>query len=274
MTFPMRAVNGTSSGQPALAASGLVKRFGAGDAAPVLDDFSLEVSSGEVVAIVGPSGCGKTTFLRIVQGLEDFTAGSLRFAEQSAARGRMSYVFQRPTLLPWETVQQNVEFGVSLAAGRGIHPSPAKRAAEVRQLIDMIGLGDYVRFYPAQISGGMQQRVNVARALAVRPDLLLLDEPFSALDALTRERLQSDMSRILADLCTTSILVTHDIREAMFMADRVVVMSTRPGRIAATYEVPYERPRTEEFLRSEAMAALERTIWGALRDVIHKGGNA
>lgn len=249
---------------PALTLTGVCKTFG--DNAPVLDNVSLTVEQGEFLAIVGPSGCGKTTLLRIIQGLDTATSGTVRNQTHYGTSPRMSYVFQRASLLPWYTVRDNVAFGLTLAAGKKIYDSKRDRDHAVDELLELTGLTRYASFYPDQISGGMQQRVNVARALAVRPDVLLLDEPFSALDALTREKLQIDVSQILARIGTTGVLVTHDIREAVFLSDRIAVMAAHPGTIREIISVEADRPRTEEFQHSPELATQERRIWRMLHD--------
>ncbi|GHG60864.1 nitrate ABC transporter ATP-binding protein [Sinomonas cellulolyticus] len=263
MTSPMLDRQGAPAAPHlALAADRVSEQFGAG--APVLENVSLTVEHGEFVAIVGPSGCGKTTLLRIIQGLEAATSGAVTTRSRTGEAPRMSYVFQRASLLPWYTVRDNVAFGVTLRAGNGIYGSKRERDNAVADLLALTGLTKYADFYPDQISGGMQQRVNVARALAVRPDVLLLDEPLSALDALTRERLQIDVARILEQVGTTGILVTHDIREAVFLSDRIAVMAAHPGRTRAIVDVDFPRPRTPEFQHSTELAQLERGIWEML----------
>lgn len=248
---------------PALAVQNVTKSFGPGPA--VLSQVSLTVHQGEFVAILGPSGCGKTTLLRIIQGLESASEGEVLTGENSSKQARMSYVFQKASLLPWFTVRENVAFGLKLRSGRNIYASRQERDDAVDELLELTGLSSYARYYPSQISGGMQQRTNVARALAVRPDVLLLDEPFSALDAMTRERLQIDVSRILGELGATGILVTHDIKEAVFLSDRVTLMSAGPGRVKETVSVPFARPRDQELQRSPELTTLERDIWRTLQ---------
>lgn len=258
---PDTTVNDTRT---ALAIDSVSKRFGPA-APPVLEDISLDVGDGKFAAVIGPSGCGKTTLLRIIQGLETTTSGAATaHAHGHGSTPRMSYVFQSASLLPWYSVRKNVEFGVTLAAGKGIYPTKAARNAAVDDLLELTDLAPYAEYYPNQISGGMQQRVNVARALAVRPDVLLLDEPFGALDALTRERLQVDVAGILSQLGTTAVLVTHDIREAVFMSNRVVVLGAHPGRVREIIDVEPARPRAAEFQHSTQLAELERTIWHKL----------
>lgn len=238
------------------------KTFGSGD--PVLKDVNLQADTGQFLAIVGPSGCGKTTLLRIIQGLESASGGHVSISTHDGSSPRMSYVFQRASLLPWYTVRKNVAFGTTLASGKDIYATKAAREEAIDELLELTGLTKYEDFYPDQISGGMQQRVNVARALAVQPDVLLLDEPFSALDALTREKLQIDVAQILQTLGSTSILVTHDIREAVFFSDEIAVMSAHPGSIREIVEVPHSRPRTAEFQHSPELGKLERHIWQML----------
>lgn len=249
---------------PALLVDRVDKTFGGADRPAVLQDVTLCVDKGEFLAIVGPSGCGKTTLLRIIQGLETATDGSVSLPTGSGAAPRLSYVFQRSSLLPWYSVRKNVAFGVSLTSGRDVYGSRDERDRAVDELLELTGLAPYADYLPSQISGGMQQRANVARALAVRPDVLLLDEPLSALDALTRERLQTDVCAILERLGTTAVLVTHDIREAVFMADRVAIMSAHPGSVREIVPIDESRPRSVEFQHGPELAEMERSIWRRL----------
>lgn len=240
------------------------KSFSTRDGAlPVVEDFSAVCTPGSFTALIGPSGCGKSTLLRMMQGLDQPDAGSVRSAT-AAPLGRVSTMFQQPSLLPWRTVHGNVAFGLELRRSRRRTPSAADRRSKADYLIELTGLSDFRNFYPAQLSGGMRQRVNLARALAVEPDVLLLDEPFSALDAMTRERLQVDVTRIVEAVATTTILVTHDLREAVFLADRVIVMSPRPGRITSVIDVPFARPRSAELQHSTEVAALVSDAWKLL----------
>jgi ABC-type nitrate/sulfonate/bicarbonate transport system ATPase subunit len=231
----------------------------------VLSGLDLSVQRGEVVSIVGPSGCGKTTLLRILQGLERPSAGSVAIDGQDPTKADIGFVFQQPRLFPWWTVRRNIEFGLKLSA-RAKHTDAADRAARVVELVELVGLGGFEEFLPSEISGGMQQRVNLARALAIDPAVLLLDEPFSAVDAMTKERLQLLLDASLSALGTTAILVTHDIREAVFLGSRVVVMSGRPGQIVDVVDVACPGPRGEEFQLSEELDALARRIHADLRD--------
>lgn len=243
----------------------------ADDTLTVLDDVSLTVRTGEFVVIVGPSGCGKTTLLRMVQGLDVPTGGEVGVAVTEGPSADLSFVFQRPSLLPWRTVQRNVEFGLELAASRGLFAGKAQRDAYVTELLAMVGLGEFRSYLPHRISGGMQQRTNLARALAVKPTLLLMDEPFSALDALTKEHLQWEVQNVVTTLGTSVMFVTHDIREAVFLADRIVVMSARPSRIVKVLDIDEERPRPLEFQQSDKLASYAREVWNLLQtpDSLH-----
>lgn len=224
----------------------------------VLSGIDLVVAPGEVLAVVGPSGCGKTTLLRAIQGLQPVDSGSISFR---AADARTGYVFQRASLYPWWNVRRNVEFGLRLRRARR---SRAGRSREdAKRILALVGLAGFEDFRPAALSGGMQQRVNLARALVVEPDVLLLDEPFSALDALTREHLQRVLRSTLDALGTAAIIVTHDIREAVFLGDRIAVMGARPGRIVGEHVIDHGR-RDEVFQHGEALAAYARDVYDHL----------
>ena len=228
----------------------------------VLERVDLSVAPGEFLTIVGASGCGKSTLLRVIAGLDTQFQGEVdldgsRVTEPSLDRG---LVFQEPRLFPWLTVTQNVALGL-LNAGLS---KAAKRLA-VLDNIALVGLSAFQDAYPHQLSGGMAQRVAIARGLVNRPGVLLLDEPFGALDALTRARLQDELQRIWAAEKITMLLVTHDVEEAVYLGDRVVVMAPRPGRIAATFDVSAPRPRNRtspmlSAVRHRVMTALEETI--------------
>jgi sulfonate transport system ATP-binding protein len=218
---------------------GVTKLFGSnGGRLLALEDINLHITPGEFTCLVGGSGCGKTTLLRIIAGLEGAYGGSVmlggnRIAGPGLDRG---IVFQEHRLLPWLTVEKNVAFGISdLAAD--------ERSARVTQYIELVGLRGFEQSYPHQLSGGMAQRVAIARALVSHPQLLLLDEPFGALDALTRIRMQQELLRIWQAKQTTMIFVTHDIDEAIYLADRIVIMSPRPGTIKRVIRVEMPRPR-------------------------------
>lgn len=248
---------------------GVCKEFTSpkGEPLRVLDDVSMDVAPGEFVSIVGPSGCGKTTLLRIIQGLDSADSGDVSVAGELPGEGPTGFVFQRASLFPWRTVERNVAFGLDLGALRGGPNHPASKQARrerVAGLLRLTGLAEFADYYPTQISGGMQQRVNLARALAIAPSVLLMDEPFSALDAQTREKLQRDLQRVVAETGTTTIFITHDIREAVFQADRVFVMAARPGRFVKVYDIDEPRPRRAEFQQSDRLAEVAREIWNLL----------
>ncbi len=230
---------------------------------PVLQDISLAIREGEFVALVGPSGCGKSTLLSIVGGLLSPTCGSARFEGVPTGRTpRTAMVFQEIGLLPWRTVSENIAFGLE-AMGR---LSPAERDAEVVKQLDRIGLRDFADAYPHELSGGMRQRVGIARALAVSPDLLLMDEPFSALDAQTRLLLQGELTSLLDTTPLTTLYVTHNIREAVLLADRVVVLSGRPARMQNILEIPIPRRDRPAPENAEAIETFTQTIWDAVAE--------
>ena len=199
----------------------------------VLCDFSLEVYEGEFVAIIGPSGCGKSTLLAVIAGYTGIDAGTVSVGSRQV-RGPgpdRVMVFQRPTLFPWMSAAENAAFGLTLRANRAQYGTPEAVAARTSELLDMVGLRAFADHYPFELSGGMQQRIEIARALAVHPQVLLMDEPFGALDALTRRSMQSELTTIHSKTGCTTLFVTHDVYEAIVLADRVVVMSSSPGQI-------------------------------------------
>lgn len=231
------------------------KRFGGLD---VLRDISLTVNPGEFVAIVGPSGCGKSTLLRMVAGLERPDSGQVRYRDRAVTGPGpdRTLLFQEHALYPWRTVAENVGFGLELA-GVPIE----QRQKRVAEVLDMVGLTGFERYYPSQLSGGMRQRASVARALVVKPELLLLDEPYGALDAMTRAAMQDELLALQAELGQTMLLITHDMEEAVYLADRILVMSDRPGQILQEVQVDLPRPRNRSDirlvrLREQLLAAL------------------
>ncbi len=248
--------------EPTLVAEGIrhVYRGGQGQLL-ALDGVGLAVGEGEFVAIVGPSGCGKSTLLRILGGLLLPTEGQVRLDGRtlSSPRRQVGFVFQDVNLMPWRTVLRNVTLPLEVA-----HVSQARAERRARELLDLVGLAGFEGAYPRQLSGGMAQRVAIARALVADPEVLLLDEPFGALDALTREQLNLELLRIWRTRKVTAVLVTHNLREAIFMGDRVLVMCPRPGRICAEVPVDLPRPRTLEVMYTEFFGALSRRVREAI----------
>jgi NitT/TauT family transport system ATP-binding protein len=240
----------------AITIDGVYKRFelkGRREGVLALEDLSLSVPPGEFVALLGPSGCGKSTLLRLVASLETPTEGAVAVngAPPSvlARRHAFGVAFQDHALLPWLTVADNIALPFRLA-GQSVDRQV------VLGLIDLVGLGGFENARPRQLSGGMRQRVSIARALALSPEVLLLDEPFGALDAVTRRQMNIELQRIWSRQRITTVLVTHSVEEALFLSDRVVVLSARPGNIIDTRAVPFERPRAPEVMRCEAFHRL------------------
>ena len=228
-----------------------------------LDGVNLKIMDGEFVSIVGPSGCGKTTFLSVVDGLIPATSGRILVDGKVVTRPGpdRAVVFQDASLLPWRTVLDNVLYGLECI---GLAEAEANERAE--RFIDMVGLGGFEQHYPYELSGGMQQRVNLARALVMDPQILLMDEPFAALDAQTREVMQEELLPIWAQAKKTVLFVTHQIDEAIYLSDRVVVFSGRPGRVKEIIQVEIERPRKLRFKREPRFHAIEDRIWSLIED--------
>ena len=224
----------------------------------------LVVRPGEFVAIVGPSGCGKTTFLNAVDGLLPISGGSLTLDGRAITKpGRdRAMVFQQPGLLPWRTVLGNVVFGVE--AQRSM--SKQEAISRAKQQIELVGLSGFEDAYPLELSGGMQQRVNLARALLTDPEMLLLDEPFAALDAQTRELMQLELLKIWSKTKKTALFITHDIKEAIYLADRVIVFTRRPGRVKTVVEIDLSRPRDLRIKRDPRFLTYEDEIWESIQE--------
>jgi NitT/TauT family transport system ATP-binding protein len=237
---------------------------------PVLRGIDLEVHEGELACIVGPSGCGKTTLLNAVDGLIRVTTGAI-LVDGRAVTGPGSdraMVFQHDSLFPWRTIEQNVMYGLDLQGSL----SKAERRRRARPLVELVGLAGFAEHYPHELSGGMRQRVNIARALAVEPQLLLLDEPFAALDAQTREFMQVELLKILARARTTALFVTHQISEAVFLSNRVVVLSARPGRVKEIIAVDLPPARTLAMKRESKFLDIEQRIWRLIEEEAEKTG--
>src|SRR5712691_2197240 len=258
-----RMSSGSGGRAPTIVADQAAKLFLDG-AVVAFRQLSLEVRPDEILCIVGPSGCGKTTLLRAIAGLTDLSSGTISVAGRRVAgpADGVAMVFQHFGLLPWKTVYENAAFGLAMAR------TPTARIRErVAHYLDLVGLTGFERHYPYQLSGGMQQRVGLVRALAVDPAILLMDEPFAALDAQTREILQDELLQLMQrpDERKTMVFITHSIDEAILLGDRIAVMSARPGRIKEVLEVPFGHPRDGNKLRADPhFPALRAHIWREL----------
>jgi NitT/TauT family transport system ATP-binding protein len=245
------------------------KVFSSGTVA--LSDMSLTVESGEFISLLGPSGCGKSTALRIIAGLGDTTAGSIdwpssRINSRGLPEGDISFVFQEPTLMPWQTVFGNVHLPLKL---RGVSKAAAR--ADIMTALETVGLKDFVDAYPRELSGGMKMRVSIARALVTRPKLLLMDEPFAALDEITRQKLNDDVLKLWRDTGITVIFVTHSVFESAYLSNRIVVMKARPGRVHADLPLVTSLERGELYRSSEeyrqACELVSKTLLDAMGGV-------
>lgn len=245
--------------RPLISVSDVYKRYPDGTLA--LEGVNLEVRPGEFVSLVGPSGCGKSTLLRMLAGLEEITSGKVQVEghspETAQARSEMSFVFQEPTLLPWRTVLHNVALPLEL---RGV--GLKERTERAKEVLDLVGLGLRAGAFPRTLSGGMKMRVSIARALVTRPKIILMDEPFGALDEMTRQRLNDELLSLKQSTGATVVFVTHNMFEAVYLSQRIAVMTPHPGRIAETLEVPVPYPRDSSFRASETYGKL---VYGVLR---------
>ena len=219
-----------------------------GNDVKALTGVNLDIYKGEFISLLGPSGCGKTTLLRSIADLQEPTDGTIRISGQTPKELRLQqkfgFVFQ-PVLFDWRTVKKNVELPLEI-----MYQSKADRSKRADEMLEMVGLKDFANHFPKQLSGGMQQRVNIARAFGIRPEILLMDEPFSALDEFTKEKLYEDLLRIWRQTNKTIIFVTHNIQEAVFLSDRICVLSPHPGRLSAIVDVDLPRPRTLDMKES------------------------
>ena len=235
-----------------------------------LSDVSLSVEDGEFMAIVGPSGCGKTSLLNIVAGLLPYEQGSVSIDGKHVDGPGIdrSVVFQHSSLLPWRTIAGNVRYGMEMQR----RFDKATMYERTDYFLKLVGLGGFEKHYPSELSGGMQQRVNLARALASDPTVLLMDEPFAALDAQTREFMQAELLKIWAKARKTVLFITHQINEAVYLADRVAVMSSRPGRVKDVFAVPFSRPRTLSLKRDPQFLQIEDAIWQLIEEESERMG--
>ena len=246
---------------PEIALDGVTKRYR--NAALALENISLTINRGEFVTLLGPSGCGKSTLLRLVSGLSPVSEGAVRVNGMTPenAREMMSFIFQDATLMPWRTVEQNIGLGLELE-----HAARPLRRERVARMLELVGLNHVATRYPRQLSGGMRMRVSIARALVSRPRILLMDEPFAALDEMTRDRLNEELLRLYAEQKWTVLFVTHSVAEAVFLSSRVVILAAHPGRIAHDITIRLPWPRTAETRESmefeEAVTHASRLLRG------------
>jgi NitT/TauT family transport system ATP-binding protein len=256
------ALSESEPGALSLAVSlrGVTKVYGSGVMA--LGPLDLDVRRGEFVSLLGPSGCGKSTALRLIAGLTAPTSGTVRVShrtDQARAGHSIGFVFQEPTLMPWANVCENVRLPLKLA-----HTPAAEASARVSEALTLVGLSEFADAYPRELSGGMKMRVSLARALVTNPDILLMDEPFAALDEITRFRLNNDLLALWRNLRKTVIFVTHSVFESVYLSQRVIVMTARPGRINAEFRIDAAEPRGEDFRTSADYAGYCRTVSNAL----------
>lgn len=247
---------------PHVSFSGVSKRYAGGKS--VLEDINLTVSKGEFVSVIGPSGCGKSTLLKLVAGLASVSRGAVLVDGMTPANARelVSFIFQDPTLLPWRTVAENVGLGLELE-----NAARDRRKEKVQSLLDFVGLTHVAQSYPRQLSGGMKMRVSIARALATTPRILLMDEPFAALDEMTRDRLNEELLRLREEQKWTVLFVTHSVAEAVFLSTRIVVLAPHPGRVAHDIPVDLPFPRSAETRNSREFEEILMSVSRALRGV-------
>jgi NitT/TauT family transport system ATP-binding protein len=252
-----------NAGVPEIEIAGVTKRYG--NAHAVLQSIDLVVAKQEFISIIGPSGCGKSTILKLIAGLANPTSGTIRVDGMTPlnARETISFVFQDATLLPWRTVKQNIGLGLELE-----HAPNARREKEIAALLDFVGLTNVAEAYPRELSGGMKMRVSIARALATNPRLMLLDEPFAALDEMSRDRLNEEILRLRAEQNWTAVFVTHSVSEAVFLSDRIVVLAPNPGRIHAEFQVEMPAPRTSAIRNSPQFDAIVARVSHTLRETL------
>jgi NitT/TauT family transport system ATP-binding protein len=255
------ALSGVGEGPKAgfaVSLRGVTKVYDSGVAA--LGPLDLDVRKGEFVSLLGPSGCGKSTALRLVAGLSAPTSGTVNVANRAAqAKHSIGFVFQEPTLMPWTSIRENVRLPLKLS-----HVPQNEADARVGEALAQVGLSEFAEVYPRELSGGMKMRVSLARALVTDPDILLMDEPFAALDEITRFKLNNDLLALWRDLRKTVIFVTHSVFESVYLSQRVIVMTPRPGRVSAEFRIDAVEPRNDDFRTSVEYAAHCREVSGAL----------
>jgi NitT/TauT family transport system ATP-binding protein len=258
-------IQGATQAMPEIVLQAVTKQFRSG--ALALQNVSMRVDKGEFVSLLGPSGCGKSTLLRLVSGLTPLTSGTIAVNGMTPVNARelMSFIFQDATLLPWRSVEQNVGLGLELE-----HAARAVRREKVAQMLELVGLTHVAQRYPRQLSGGMKMRVSIARALVSRPRILLLDEPFAALDEMSRDRLNEELLRLYLEQHWTVLFVTHSVAEAVFLSTRIVILAPHPGRIAHVVPVDLSWPRTAEMRLTAAYEQQVALVSRLLRSV-HAG---
>ncbi|MGA2891872.1 MAG: ABC transporter ATP-binding protein [Xanthobacteraceae bacterium] len=256
-----------SQAEPLVALRGVGKTFPSGTVA--LSGLDLDVRAGEFVSLLGPSGCGKSTVLRIIAGLSEPTTGAVQWPQTPAAdkKSRLGFVFQEPTLMPWTTVFNNVLLPLKLKGAAADQAAPLVTAA-----LGRVGLSKFADAYPRELSGGMRMRVSIARALVTEPVLLLMDEPFAALDEITRFKLNNDLLQLWQALSTTIVFVTHSVFESVYLSSRVVIMAARPGRVFTELKIDAPYPRNADFRTSTEYAAFCRRASEALAQAMAAGG--
>lgn len=251
--------------QIAICARGVERRFGSRGEIPALGPLDLDIVDGEFVCLVGPSGCGKSTFLRLVAGLIRPSAGRIEVRVRRRRPQPTAMVFQDYGIFPWKTVRQNIRFGLDVA---GVDATEATSRTD--RWLRRLGLVEFADAWPDQLSGGMRQRVAIARAFAIEPEILLMDEPFAALDAQLRQILQGELLALWEQERRTVLFVTHSLEEAALLGDRVVVMTARPGRVLRSVPVPFPRPRSEDLRGRPEFAAFIAELWGLLRGEVER----
>jgi NitT/TauT family transport system ATP-binding protein len=259
----MSVTQRNSAGSPAVVLTQVTKRYGEG--APIIQDLSVTIAAGEFVSIIGPSGCGKSTLLKLVAGLSPVTAGAVSVEGMTPDKAReiMAFIFQDATLLPWRTVRANIGLGLELE-----HAARELRRERTDALLSLVGLTHVADSYPRQLSGGMKMRVSIARALASSPRVLLLDEPFAALDEITRDRMNEELLRLQQEQGWTVLFVTHSVAEAVFLSKRILVLAAHPGRLAEDIPIDLATPRNAATRRSEAFDRMVAHVSRTLREVL------